>query len=86
MKKSILMILICIASKLIYACPACEKQQPKILRGISHGTGPDSQWDYVIVSVGLLIVLLTLFYSIRWIFLPGEKSPNHIKQFILNTE
>jgi len=86
MKKSILIILLCIASNVIYACPVCEKQQPRILRGISHGTGPDSQWDYVIVCIGVVIVLLTLFYSIRWIFRPGEKSPNHIKQFILNTD
>ena len=32
------------------ACPVCEKQQPKILQGITHGSGPQSNWDYIIIS------------------------------------
>lgn len=68
------------------ACPACEKQQPKLLRGITHGTGPDSQWDYAIVSITVIIVIFTLFYSLKWIFRPGEKSENHIKNLIINAE
>jgi hypothetical protein len=66
------------------ACPACEKQQPEILRGITHGAGPDSRWDYVIVWIAVAIVVATLFYSIKWLIKPGEKRVGHIKQFILN--
>lgn len=69
-----------------FACPACEKQQPKLLRGISHGAGPDSNWDMVIVWVIAIIVVLTLFFSIKFLVKPGEKSNTHIKRFILNNE
>lgn len=68
------------------ACPVCEKQQPKILKGISHGAGPDGQLDYIIISIAVIIVLLTLFYTIKWLIRPGEKSKEHIKQFILNAD
>jgi len=68
------------------ACPTCEIAQPRFLKGISHGTGPQSQWDLVIISVTAVIVLATLFFSIKFIAKPGEKSATHIKHFILNNE
>lgn len=68
------------------ACPVCEKQQPKILRGIAHGAGPESNWDYVIIWTAVVIVVFTLFFSIKWLIRPGEKSSTHIKRFILNNE
>jgi hypothetical protein len=67
-------------------CPACEEAQPRILRGITHGAGPQSQWDYLIVWVTVIITVLTLYYSVKWLIRPGEKSDNHIKNFILNDE
>lgn len=67
-----------------FACPVCDKQQPKILRGITHGTGPQSDWDYAIVWTAVLIVLITLFYTIKWLIKPGEKNDNHIKRMVLN--
>lgn len=70
----------------VLACAACEAQQPRILRGITHGTGPGSKWDIVIVWAAVIIVLLTLFYSVKWLVRPGERSEAHIKQFILNNE
>lgn len=84
MKKSILFLLFGLSAFVAEACPVCEKQQPKVLQGITHGAGPQSQWDYVIVWAIALIVAVTLFYSVKWIFRPGEKAPDHIKQFILN--
>lgn len=86
MKKIFLTIGLFACSLWAIACPVCERNQPKIFRGITHGAGPDSKWDYVIVSVASLIVLLTLFYSVKWIIRPGEKSDGHIKRFILNNE
>lgn len=68
------------------ACPACEKQQPKILRGITHGAGPESNWDYVIVWATVLIVVLTLWFSVKWLIRPGEKSGQHIKNWIIENE
>lgn len=66
------------------ACPACERNQPKILRGITHGAGPEHQWDYIIIAAVIAIVLATLFFSVKWLIRPGEQSQNHIKRFILN--
>jgi hypothetical protein len=68
------------------ACPACEKQQPEVLRGLVHGQGPDGNMDYIIVAIAVLIVVITLYYSLLWLIRPGEKSPHHIKKIVLNTE
>jgi hypothetical protein len=69
-----------------FACPMCEKQQPKILRGVVHGGVPQSKWDYLIVWVVAIITVITLFYAIKWLVRPGEKHSNHIKHTILNFE
>ena len=68
----------------IYACDVCEKQQPEIFQGITHGPGPQSNWDYLIVSVGASIVVATFFLSIKWLLSPGEKGEKHIKRIVLN--
>lgn len=65
------------------ACEACRKQQPTILSKVTHGTGPGSNWDYLIVSIAALLVIGTLYYSIKWLIKPGEQSPDHIKQLII---
>ncbi len=70
----------------VFACPVCEKQQPEILRGITHGAGPNSNWDYVIVWSAVVIVLFTLYFSVKWLIRPGEQSQTHIKRFILDIE
>lgn len=68
----------------ITACPLCEKQQPKILRGITHGAGPQSDWDYVIVAAIAVVVAFTTWYSVKFLLRPGEQSGTHIKRLILN--
>ncbi len=83
MKNALLIFSFFLLSAASYACPVCDQQQPKLLRGITHGAGPDSNWDYVIISVMGAIVLVTLFYSIKWLLTPGEASVGHIKRFIL---
>lgn len=67
-------------------CPVCERNQPSALKGITHGAGPESRWDYLIVWITVAIVLLTLFFSVKWIIRPGEKSNAHIKRMILNNQ
>jgi choline-glycine betaine transporter len=83
-RKIILLVGVILIHLSAWACPVCERNQPKVLKGITHGTGPESQWDYVIVWITILIVLLTLFFSVKWLIRPGEKSPEHIKRVILN--
>jgi phage shock protein PspC (stress-responsive transcriptional regulator) len=83
MKKILLFILTITSSLPTLACPVCERNQPKLVKGIIHGSGPDSNWDYVIVAITSIITLATLFYSIKWIIKPGEKNKDHIKHSIL---
>ena len=71
-------------SLLAFACPACEKQQPAITKGITHGGGPASNWDWVIIAVISIITILTLIFSMKFLIKPGEKSDDHIKKSILN--
>jgi hypothetical protein len=84
MKKSIFITLISLFSVGLFACPVCEKQQPKILQGIAHGAGPDSNVEYGIVIGMSIIVLITLFYSVKYLVQPKETDTNHIKRNILN--
>lgn len=67
-----------------FACPVCQRNQPKIIRGIVHGSGPDSNWDYVSIWITILIAVIALFFSVKWIIKPGEKNSDHIKYSILN--
>ena len=68
------------------ACPVCKKQQPALLKDVAHGSGPQNEWDYIIVIATVIIVAITIFYSIKWILKPGEKERKHIKYSILNLE
>ena len=63
----------------LWACEACRLQQPEITRGITHGAGPDSGWDWFIVGIVALITVLTLIYSVKYLVSPGEKNRKHIK-------
>ncbi|MBX3253487.1 MAG: hypothetical protein KF862_05045 [Chitinophagaceae bacterium] len=86
--KKIKLLLFLLATSFVpaMACPVCERQQPEVLKGIVHGAGPESQWDYAIVWTMLAIVALTLFFSVKWLLRPGEKSDTHIKRVILNNQ
>lgn len=67
-------------------CELCEAQQPKILRGITHGSGPQGNSDYVIVIVAALFVIITAVYAVKLLARPGERGPDHIKRRILQKE
>ncbi|GGC24143.1 hypothetical protein GCM10011386_15140 [Parapedobacter defluvii] len=85
--KAILVLFTLVLSALSgIACPVCERQQPNVLRGISHGTGPASDWDYIIIWTMVVIVVFTLYFSIKMLVKPGEKTGSHIKRIILNLE
>lgn len=86
MKKLFFLISMLIITAAASACPACSQQQPRILRGISHGAGPESNWDLLIVTLMALVVVATLFFSGLYLWKPGEQSATHIKNRILNPE
>jgi len=82
--KYLLSVLSIISVQIATACPVCEKQQPKITQGLTHGAGPQSNWDWVIIAIISIITILTLIYSVKYLLKPGEKNENHIKQSILS--
>ena len=84
MKKITMLLMMLITYAGGYACPVCERNKAKYLQGITHGSGPDSNWDLVIVSSIGLLTLFTLFYSVKWLIKPNENNPDHIKNSILN--
>lgn len=87
MKKIISLLSFIILYTSMYACPVCERANAKKAFGsISHGTGPDSSWDYIVVWITIAITVITLFYSIKWLIKPAEKNQDHIKNSILNFE
>ena len=69
-----------------YACEVCERNKPKILQGITHGSNPESNWDYVIVGVISIIAILTLIYSVKFFVKPNESNTDHIKYSFLNEQ
>ena len=84
MKKRTLFVLASLLTATIaIACPVCERNQPKVLRGIVHGQGPDSQWDYPIIGLVAVVVLLTAYFTVKWLIRPGERYSGHIKRTIL---
>ncbi|QIG88865.1 hypothetical protein G6R40_03900 [Chryseobacterium sp. POL2] len=66
------------------ACEACKLQQPKITQELTHGKGPQSNWDWAIVVIISVITLATLFYAVKFLMHPGEKNKSHIKNNVLS--
>ncbi|MGJ7033220.1 hypothetical protein [Niabella hirudinis] len=83
MRRSILLFCSFFGSgSIAMACTVCERRQPGLLRGISHGAGPESRWDLWIVAIVAAIVAVSLFFSVKWLLWPGETSASHIKRSI----
>jgi hypothetical protein len=84
MKAKLFLLMMAITTvQFTVACPVCEKQQPKITRGLTHGAGPQNNWDWVIIGIIAAITLLTFILSLKYLLNPGEKNGNHVKQYIL---
>lgn len=81
--KRILAVFLLVFTNLAFACEACKIQQPKITQNITHGGGPGGYVDWIIVGIIALITVVTLFYSVKFLLLPGEKDKNHIKYSFL---
>ncbi len=79
-------LMMLIANVTTFACEACNQNQPKIFRGITHGGGPESNWDYVVVTGMVAITIYTLYATIRCFVKPKEDKYNQIKNTILNPQ
>lgn len=85
MKKIIYSLIITLLTPVMaLACEACDLQQPAITKNLTHGSGPQGTMDWIIVAIITLITLATLFYSVKYLIMPGEKSSSHIKNNVLN--
>jgi hypothetical protein len=82
--KTIITLIFFLIYQVGMACDACKKQQPKITQGFTHGAGPESNWDWVIIIVISIITLLTFVFSLKYLIRPGEKNNDHIKKTILS--
>ncbi|MEO8733642.1 MAG: hypothetical protein ABI373_04870 [Flavobacteriales bacterium] len=85
MKKLFTSVLALLFTMPMWACEACEKQQPKLLRGITHGTGPQSGFDMPIIYASAVVVLVTLILAVKFLVKPNEGAADHIKRSILNS-
>lgn len=84
MKATLTFIAAMLLSFTSFACEVCEKRQPAFLKGIAHGGGPEGSMDYVIVWGMVLIVVATLFYSIKYLVRPRENGADHVKTLALD--
>jgi hypothetical protein len=67
----------------ISACDVCKSQQPEITKDLTHGVGPESDWDWFIVGIVILITVLAFLYSVKYLIKPDERNKNHIKYSFL---
>jgi len=87
MKKITFSIIFMASAFSLYACPVCDRAKARAAFGsFTHGVGPTSNWDYVGVWIVIAAVLLSFFYSVKWLIKPADKNPDHIKYSILNFE
>lgn len=49
-----------------FACPICERRQPKGFAGITHGVGPGGTFDYLMLYTSLLVVALSFGLLLRF--------------------
>lgn len=84
MKKATIAVLLLLVSAAGWSCPVCKRQQRGPFTGITHGNSPQNDWDYLIIALMMVVVLATLFFSVKWIIQPGEKGEDHIKRVVLN--
>lgn len=66
------------------SCPECDRNQPELLKGITHGEGPTGTVDYIILWTAVIIVSISLILSIKYLVRPKEDNKDHIKNIILN--
>ncbi|TNE78871.1 MAG: hypothetical protein EP332_12860 [Bacteroidetes bacterium] len=86
MKVLFTLILLTLSALTSLACEVCEKRQPSLTKGITHGEGPQNNLDWYIVVSMCVITLLTLFYFIKYLIKPELKHQYPIKYKILHHE
>ena len=85
MKRISIMTLVCVMLAVgnALACEVCKKNQPEVLKDISHGTGAQADLDYVIIWSAVIIVAITLYLSVKFLVRPKEGTRGHIKNIVV---
>lgn len=86
MKKilSVFILFFLFGQQVVKACEVCKKNQPAILKNVTHGAGPSGTIDYIIIWGSAIIVGITLFLSLKYLIKPKENKPGHIKNIVIN--
>ncbi|HET8810792.1 MAG TPA: hypothetical protein VFM65_11085 [Flavobacteriaceae bacterium] len=85
MKKIVaLLVILSLGIMKSFACEVCKRNQPEPLQGITHGSGPTGNIDYIITAVAVITVGLSLFLAIKFLVKPKEGQPDHIKNIVLD--
>ncbi|MCX8473307.1 MAG: hypothetical protein ORN85_06620 [Sediminibacterium sp.] len=85
MLKKIAILIFCIASQfnISFACDVCKRaNERKMWINVGHGSGADNWTDFIWIFITAIITIYTLFFSIKYLYKPEEKSPQHIKYSI----
>ncbi|RFZ91159.1 hypothetical protein D0C36_19660 [Mucilaginibacter conchicola] len=85
MRKYIFTISVILVSGTAFACDACKKQK-SLFTGISHGRGPESNWDYLIVALMIVVTLYVLFAALKCMFKSSENHRSHIKYTFIESD
>ncbi len=88
MKRIIILVIVLILQTPVglWACEICKENQPKLLRGLTHGSGPKGTIDFIIIWSSVIIVLITMYFFIKYLVKPGEKSAEHIKYIVVQND
>ena len=84
--KNIMILSLFLFANYLLACDACKLQQPEVTRSLTHGTGPESNWDWFIVGIVILITVVAFVFSVKYLIKPGEKDTSHIKYSVFSDE
>jgi hypothetical protein len=84
--KKVLSVTLILLVNYALACDACQLQQPEVTKDLTHGAGPESNWDWFIVGIVILITVLAFIYSVKYLIKPGEKDKKHIKYSVFSDE
>lgn len=80
------LLLVMLSGGNVLACEVCKKSQPEVLREVSHGTGAEANFDYVIIWSAAVVVAITLYLSIRYLVRPNEGAKDHIKNIVVENQ
>ncbi len=48
--------------------------------------GPNGIFDHIVLGASILIVIIVIFFTLKFFIKPGEKQITHIKRIILDDD